>query len=82
VEDVTSALFGWLSCFPEKLYLADPTAVVADALDFTGSNQRMTPFWSSLRAKFSVSRDYTFTRSALSSSEAVCGKALRLVVTF
>jgi hypothetical protein len=74
VKDVTSAFFCWLSCFPEKLQLADPKARVADASDITGSNQRLTPFWSSLRAKFSVSRDCTFALSTLSSSEAECRK--------
>jgi hypothetical protein len=54
---------------------------VADVLEITGSNQRLTPFWSSLRAKFSVSRDCTFAQSTLPSSEAVCVKAPRLAST-
>jgi hypothetical protein len=55
---------------------------VADVLEITGSNQRLTPFWSSLWAKFSISRDCTFALSALSSSEAECVKAPRLASTF
>jgi hypothetical protein len=55
---------------------------VADVLEITGLNQRLTPFWSSLPAKFTVSRDCTFALSTLSSSEAECVKALSLASTF
>jgi hypothetical protein len=55
---------------------------VADVLEIAGSNQRLTPFWSSLRAKFSVSRDCTFDQSTLPYSEAKCVKAPRLASTF
>jgi hypothetical protein len=53
---------------------------VADVLEITSLNQRLTPFWSSLRAKFSGSRDCTFDQSTLSEKE--CGSAVSNMICF
>jgi hypothetical protein len=79
VENATLALFGWSFCFFEILQLGNPTAVSGE-VEFYRFKPETDAVLKELVGKSSVSRDYTFVRHALSSSEAVCGKkGLRVV---